>query len=56
MAHRFFNETGNAVCEAIEGLIASYPHLSRLDGFPEVVSRLTDNKAADRSVLSSPRC
>jgi hypothetical protein len=36
MAHRFFNNTADAVLEAIEGLVATQSHLQRLDGFPQV--------------------
>lgn len=36
MANRFFNKAEDVVTECIEGLVASYPHLQRLDGFPQV--------------------
>ena len=32
----FYNNTEDVVLEALEGLVASVPHLNRLDGFPEV--------------------
>lgn len=36
MANRFFNKAEDVVTECIEGLVASYSHLQRLDGFPQV--------------------
>ena len=36
MANRFFNKAEDVVTECVEGLVASHPHLQRLDGFPKV--------------------
>ncbi|KAK9915864.1 hypothetical protein WJX75_005396 [Coccomyxa subellipsoidea] len=36
MANRFCNKAEDVVTECIEGLVASYSHLQRLDGFPQV--------------------
>lgn len=36
MQVHLLNKPQDAVCEMLEGLVASVPHLQRLDGFPEV--------------------
>ena len=36
MVSYFINRPNDFVLEAIEGAVASVPHLQRLDGFPEV--------------------
>ena len=35
MQVHLLNKPQDAVCEMLEGLVASVPHLQRLDGFPE---------------------
>lgn len=36
MGSAFINKPKDFVVESIEGLVASVPHLQRLDGFPQV--------------------
>ncbi|CAL8469949.1 g9491 [Coccomyxa elongata] len=50
MANRFFNKTEDVVSEAIEGLVASHPHLLLLDGFPQV--KVVFDGTADKSKVA----
>lgn len=35
-SQKFVNDPKDAVIEMLEGMVATIPHLKRLDGFPEV--------------------
>ena len=46
----FHNRAEDVVLDAVEGLVASVPHLQRLDGFPEV--KVVVDGSADRSLVA----
>jgi hypothetical protein len=48
--NHFHNKAEDVVLEAVEGLVASVPHLQRLDGFPKV--KVIVDGSADRSKVA----